>query len=107
MKAVFDSPIGLVGSLAEELLAGYDLLVVVVAVVVVVVASAFVAAFAFVVAYVAAAVSKTAVAEQVSNLLKVEELVFDSDRVPKSYVASGVVVEEAELDSLYVSLQQK
>ena len=104
MKAVFDSPIGLVGSLAEELLAGYDLLVVVVAVVV---ASAFVAAFAFVVAYVAAAVSKTAVAEQVSNLLKVEELVFDSDRVPKSYVASGVVVEEAELDSLYVSLQQK
>lgn len=102
MKAVFDLPIGLVGSL----LAGYDLLVVVV----VVVASAFVAAFAFVVAYVAAAaaaVSKTAVAEQVSNLLKVEELVFDSDRVPKSYVASGVVVEEAELDSLYVSLQQK
>ena len=105
MKAVFDLPIGLVGSL----LAGYDLLVVVV-VVVVVVASAFVAAFAFVVAYVAAAaaaVSKTAVAVQVSNLLKVEELVFDSDRVPKQHVASGGVVEEAELDSLYVSLQQK
>lgn len=104
MKAVFDSPIGLVGSLAEELLAGYDLLVVVVDVVV---ASAFVAAFAFVVAYVAAAVSKTAVAVQVSNLLKVEELVFDSDRVPKPHVASVGVVEEAELGLLYVSLQQK
>jgi len=104
MKAVFGSPIGWIGSLAEDSLAGCDLLVVVA---VADAASAFVAAFAFVAACVAVAATKIAVAEQVSNLLKEEELVFGLDRGPKWDVASGGVVEEAELGSLYVSLQQK